>query len=52
MRRALLLWAAVALGAARAAAQEATDPHDAQPLDGPQAHALHAGGTWNIGRLW
>jgi len=22
------------------------------PLDGPQPHALYAGGTWNIGRLW
>ena len=22
------------------------------PLAGPQARALYAGGTWNIGRLW
>ncbi|HKV51679.1 MAG TPA: transporter [Gemmatimonadaceae bacterium] len=22
------------------------------PLDGPQAHAFYAGGTWNMGRIW
>ena len=44
MRRALLLWAAVALGAARAAAQEATDPHDAQP-ERPTV-ATHAYTVW------
>ena len=44
MRRALLMWAAVALGAARAAAQEATDPHDAQP-ERPTV-ATHAYTVW------
>ncbi|HKT09850.1 MAG TPA: hypothetical protein VJR24_18255 [Gemmatimonadaceae bacterium] len=44
MRRALLLCAAVAIGAARAAAQEATDPHDAQP-ERPTV-ATHAYTVW------
>jgi len=44
MRRALLLWSALACWAARAAAQEATDPHDAQP-ERPTV-ATHAYTVW------